>query len=182
MKKWLIPLSLLSILAIAGFWYLKQKPVLQYSNQTHKETDIPLREPASTENAPKISAMPTTTTAKQKREWLGKMDRKVKFTNIASEDWILKLEKSLTRGLPSNTKVEINNERDLVIVNGPLATNAQQVVVIFNSHKKRSSYRAMVDAQSGKILRTWDHTIHETFRRPAHKGLTPYPIQQNADD
>lgn len=180
MKKWLVPLSLLSILAIVGFWYFQQKPAIQMSNQVHDETEVPLREPASTEDAPQISSAPDV--AKKKREWLGKVDGKIKFTNIASEDWMPKLENSLSRGLPSNTKVEINNERDLVIVNGPLATNAQQVVVIFNSHKNRSSYRAMVDAQSGKILRTWDHTIHETFRRPAHKGLTPYPIQDSIDD
>lgn len=181
MKKWFIPLSLLSILAIVGFWYLQQKPIIQSNNRTHQKADTPLRQPASTKNAPTISTMPVTTT-KQKREWLGKVDGKVRFTNSASDDWKLKLEKSLSRGLPSNTKVEINNERDLVIVNGPAATNAQQVVVIFNSHKNRSSYRAMVDAQSGKILRTWDHTIHETFRRPANKGLTPYPIQESVGD
>lgn len=119
-----------------------------------------------------------------KREWVGKKDDvvksgRVKFANTVSEEWSLKLEESLLRGMPEDVTLEIQNERDLIVLEGQTATNAQQVVVIFNSPEKRNSYRALVDAQTGRILKSWDHTIHETFRRPASSKLTAFPLQSN---
>lgn len=127
------------------------------------------------------SNMPRTSKDEQ-REWLGHKDELIKsgnlqFQNKVSKHWKKDLEIQLRRGLPEKTKLEIFPERDLVILQGEIARNTQQVVVTFQSPRERNSYRALVDSESGKIIRTWDHTIHETLRRPA--SLSGLPLSND---
>lgn len=176
---WILPVFLL----VGVFWWHKKyqgviEHEVEVTSTTSKER-LPIdRSPAS---SPSTKLAPIKKETPQ-REWVGKKEDliksgRVKFANSVSEKWPLKLEKSLRRGMPEDVTLEIQNERDLIVLEGQTATNAQQVTVIFNSPEKRNSYRALIDSQTGMILKTWDHTIHETFRRPASTKLTAFPLQ-----
>ncbi len=134
--------------------------------------------PASVPEPEQLQLKPSTP---KKREFIGDKklimkNGKLKFTNKPSKNWLTKLEKSLGRGSPSDTKIEIKPERSLILLEGSLAKNTEQVVVVFNSENNRNSFRAMVDSQTGKVIRTWDHTINENKKTI---NLTPYPLQSN---
>ncbi|PIP89730.1 MAG: hypothetical protein COW01_08160 [Bdellovibrionales bacterium CG12_big_fil_rev_8_21_14_0_65_38_15] len=140
-----------------------------------------LRKPASVE--------PTTDVTKkdssQKRQWIGAKDDiiqsgKIAMKNKPDNNWHDKLVSILSRGINSKTKIEVNHEKSVVLVNGNDAVNAEQVVVIFNADKERNSYRAMVNSQTGKVIRTWDHTIHENTRMPA--SLSGLPLTLESQD
>lgn len=178
---WILPVFLL-VGAGVFFWHKNQRAI------SEREIEVAAIKPQSTApitRAPAAKPPAKIIPAKKalpKREWVGKKDEivksgRIKFANSVSDEWSLKLEESLLRGMPEDVTLEIKNERDLIVLEGQTATNAQQVVVIFNSPEKRNSYRALVDSQSGRILRSWDHTIHETFRRPAGSKLTAFPLQ-----
>lgn len=180
MKKNYFIVTTVVCLIAAFLWWAKD--LNQQEQDIVKQTSVPspiLED--QVQNTPAPNTIQRAPASKPEREWLGKNEDiiktgKVSFTNKVHPSWNERLKNLLNRDLPERTELSIVNERDLVLINGKKATNAQQVVVIFNSPKKRSSYRALVDSQTGKIIRTWDHTIHETFRRPANSSLTPFPI------
>ncbi len=120
-----------------------------------------------------------------KRQWIGANDNiiqsgKISMKNKPDTKWHDKLVTILGRGLNPETKIEVNHEKSVILVNGHDALNAEQVVVIFNADKERNSYRAMVNSQTGKVIRTWDHTIHENIRKPA--SLSGLPLTLETED
>ena len=148
-------------------------------SQRQESLDQPSRQPAS------IKPINGQEPSSPKRQWVGAKEDFLKTGNIRmknepQKDWQEKLVKILKRGLKNDTTIEINHEKSLVIVNGLNATNTEQVVVIYNGSDGRNSHRAMIDSGSGKILRTWDHTIHENLRSPA--SLTAFPLQSDPED
>lgn len=187
MKK-IIGFSFVFAFVAAGFYYFNpMKPTtalneralsLRSSKVTQIQSDSKqTRKPASINPADQQDAK-----AEMKREWIGARDDiiqsgKIAMKNKPHHNWQDKLVVILERGLNPLTKVEINHERSLVLVNGNEAQNAEQVVVIFNSEMKRNSYRAMVDSQTGKVIRTWDHTIHEDLRKPASLSGLPLTLE-----
>lgn len=186
MKKYFLATFLLSV--ILGLFFFK-KDSIPYKSLSSRKDNI------SKASKKTSKRMPANITQDQKpdlvkkskpeRQWVGKKDElissgKIKMENQPSPNWQSKLETILNRGLSKTTKLEVNHEKSLVLVNGHNAKNAEQVVVIFNGPDGRNSYRAMVDSQSGKVLKTWDHTIHENIRKPA--SLSAFPLQVNPDN
>lgn len=193
MKK-IIAFTTLIIFMGVGFYFYQQKQSssvalnaralnLRNSSIANLQNNLPTnRKPASVEPTEKKvdKTLPVS-----KRQWIGANDDIIKSGKIAMKNkpdtkWHDKLETSLVRGLPHKTTVEINHEKSVVLVSGHNALNAEQVVVIFNSEKNRNSYRAMVNSQTGKVIRTWDHTIHENIRKPA--SLSGLPLTLESED
>lgn len=181
MKKiiWCIPLI---IVAIASFYYFNKKQVtsvaLKERSQAIEKTSTSKRAPASVPTS-QVMHKQATPEKIQERKWVGnkKMPRdKIIFVNSPKKEWKTLFMKKISRGLPADVDIEVQDEESLVILEGKMARNTEQVVVIYNSSAKRNSYRAMVDSQSGKIIRTWDHTIHEDLRKPASLSGLPLPI------
>ena len=186
MKKYILATFLLSV--TLGLFFFKKDSIPYKSlssrkdhiSKTIKETQK--RMPANIVPDQKPDLVKK---SKTERQWVGKKDEvissgKIKMKNQPSSDWQSKLETILNRGLSKSTKLEVNHEKSLVLVNGHDAKNAEQVIVIFNGPDGRNSYRAMVDSQNGKVLKTWDHTIHENIRKPA--SLSAFPLQVNSDN
>ncbi len=156
MKKLWIALPVLAIAAIAFYSYKSKKvptQALLERRQTIEDQSakrMPASLPDSTKN--KVNALPS-----KKREFIGDKklvmkNGKIRYTNKPSKNWLSKLQSSLNRGTPKDTTIDIKPERSLVMLEGTLGKNTEQVVVVFNSKNNRNSYRAMVDSQTGKIF------------------------------
>tara|TARA_R110000868_G_scaffold38661_1_gene135027 strand:- start:31086 stop:31631 length:546 start_codon:yes stop_codon:yes gene_type:complete len=181
MKKILIATPFLLVAVFGLYLFTKKEPIPNQALTERRQSidqDKQKRMPASLPSSEKKQVQPA---APKKREVIGDKklimkNGKLNFTNKPSKTWLSKLEKSLGRGSPSDTKIEIKPERSLILLEGSLAKNTEQVVVVFNSENNRNSFRAMVDSQTGKVIRTWDHTINENKKTI---NLTPYPLQSN---
>ncbi len=185
MKRWWW-LPILLILIVFAWWRLQGHEQAAPPVATNTTTQ-PQREPANdNDQEPAPAPVPSTTEIKtpKKREWLGNKDQLLKsgritFKNKVSTDWPSKLQKQLARGLPPDVTLSIHPERDFIMLEGDQALNTQQVIVVFEAKNNRNSFRAMVDSQTGKIIRTWDQTIHENTRRPSSLRGLPLQVDEN---
>ncbi len=89
-----------------------------------------------------------------------------KYENTPSQDWKAKVESHLKVLAGNDLKeIQIQTERTLVISRDNHNLLVESVVIkLTNTQNSRSSFRAMVDPQTGKILETWDRTVFD----PAH--------------
>ncbi len=181
MKKITLLIFLVSV--IVGFYFFENKPIphhalsIRNTNIIESQQTITDRSPASIKMTNKKEA---SNFKQNNRQWVRQKGNEeelnqIQIKNTPTKEWQKKLVTILTRGLKPSTQVEVKHEKSLVLVNGQNGTNTEQVIVIFNGPEGRNSYRAMIDSQSAKILRTWDHTIHENIRKPA--SLSAFPIQ-----
>lgn len=86
-----------------------------------------------------------------------------KYENTPSHDWKAKVEKHL-RNLGGNDlkEIHIQKERSVIISRDNHNLMVESVVIkLTNNQNSRSSFRAMVDPQTGKILETWDRTVFD---------------------
>lgn len=101
----------------------------------------------------------------------------LKFKNKVDSNWKKNLGHNLTRFQPEGTEVLIKKERGLIFLKKNLGEYREQVLISYKlPNGKKSSYRAMIDSESGKIIYTYDRTINENYRKkPA--GLS-HPLAQ----
>lgn len=85
------------------------------------------------------------------------------YVNTPSPEWKDHLETSLKAQGGKNLKsVNIKSEKSFVWEREENPLFVQSVVVtLINQQEAQSSFRAIVDAQTGKILETWDQTISD---------------------
>jgi hypothetical protein len=140
-------------IALMCFWYFgaenKEKGREGVSSSRtgfvpKKKSDIPLRAPASVPQAP------------------------VKFANAPLESspvWKKNLEKTLkTQGGAFIKKIDIEKVDSFDWKVGKVDVRVDSIKVSLQNIKgQRSSFRAIVDASSGKILQTWDQPIVDNF-------------------
>ena len=90
----------------------------------------------------------------------------LKIDNEVSEDWEKNLEKALLdQGGESIKSLTIKKVDSFIWKQDSVALHVESVMVsIKNQQNAESSFRAMVDAQTGKILKTWDQPVFD----PAH--------------
>ena len=62
-------------------------------------------------------------------------------------------------------KVNIEREGRVVANMGEGAKYYEKVLIHYKMPQGENSFRALVDPKSARLLRTWDRTIHENFRR-----------------
>lgn len=91
---------------------------------------------------------------------------KLKIGNTVSKDWEIQLEKNLlNQGGESIKSLEIKKVDSFIWYQDNNALHVESVAVsIKNQQNAETSFRALVDAQTGKILRTWDQPVFD----PAH--------------
>lgn len=85
------------------------------------------------------------------------------YVNTPSPEWEDRLEASLkAQGGGSLKTIQIKTEKSFVWDREENPLFVQSVVVtLTNQQEAQSSFRAIVDAQTGKILETWDQTISD---------------------
>jgi hypothetical protein len=93
--------------------------------------------------------------------------------NTPNKEWKEKLGNELLRFQSPETKVFVQAQKELIhIEKGSGRYVAQVLVSYLGPHGKRSSFQAIVDQQSGRVLTTYNRSIQENYnRRPA--GLVP---------
>lgn len=87
----------------------------------------------------------------------------VGYVNTPSPDWEERLQESLeAQGGKDLKDINIKTERSFVWTRDENPLFVQSVVVtLTNQQEAQSSFRAIVDSQTGKILQTWDQTISD---------------------
>jgi hypothetical protein len=104
------------------------------------------------------------------RELLRKEDPKgadhtpLTMINKINHAWNKKLYHQMTRFFPSKVKLEIVHEKSQIFVRKLIGRFVEQVVLKYSYPSGRvSSYRALIDSQTGAIIRTWDRPIVHNF-------------------
>lgn len=85
------------------------------------------------------------------------------FVNKISPDWKKKLETSLTLQMGSELKdLNVQPLKSLILERDGHALHVQAVLIrVKNSRNVESSFNAMVDSQTGKVLETWNQPVFE---------------------
>lgn len=87
----------------------------------------------------------------------------VSYVNTPSLDWEKRLETSLkVQGGSELKEIKIKKEKSLVWMRDENPLMVESVVVtLTNQQDVASSFRALVDSQTGKVLESWDRTVFE---------------------
>lgn len=87
------------------------------------------------------------------------------MVNRPSQNWKDILGNDLIRFHDEETKVMIKEEFPVIKVQNGKGQYLEQVVVTYLfTNGNYSSYRALVDSETGFVQETWDKTIHENYR------------------
>jgi hypothetical protein len=82
--------------------------------------------------------------------------------NSASADWKKRMAPQLMRFLEDGTKLFVKKEKSMTIVERNYGRHVEQVYIKFETKKGRHySYHALVDSETGTLLKTWNRTQHE---------------------
>lgn len=95
---------------------------------------------------------------------------KLPMLNTINPHWKENLGMELVRFHSSDTKVLIKKEESLIrIQNGKGLFTERVVVSYLNGDNPISSFKALIDSDSGKIIETWDNTIQEKITSPEER-------------
>ncbi len=85
------------------------------------------------------------------------------FVNVPSKNWEQKLKQSLrAQAGDSQLSIEIKKEKSIIWTKDENPLKVESVVVkLTNRQNVQSSFRALVDPQTGKVLESWDQTIFD---------------------
>ena len=93
-----------------------------------------------------------------------------KFSNKKNDDWETELRNRLLDSLDNKPELTIKKEKSLIEVLKDKARYIEQAqIIIDHEDGRQDSFRALIDSESGKILRSWDRTIHENFLKKPRK-------------
>lgn len=89
--------------------------------------------------------------------------QKLKVSNVVSPDWQTNLEESLrVQGGDAVKGVEIQKVDSFIWSHDGVSLNVESVIItVKGENNKATTFRALVDAQNGKILNNWDQPIIE---------------------
>jgi hypothetical protein len=89
----------------------------------------------------------------------------LEMINRSNQNWKDILGNELIRFQNEDTKVMIKEEFPVIKIQNGKGRYLEQVIVTYLfKNGNSSSYRALVDSESGAIIETWDKTIHEKIK------------------
>ena len=95
---------------------------------------------------------------------------KYQFSNKKNEEWELELRNILLDSLDNKPKLTIKREKSLIKILKDKARYIEQAqIIIDHEDGRQDSFRALIDSESGRIIRSWDRTIHENFLKKPRK-------------
>ena len=151
----LLIFSLVIIIGVIIFFTRKSNSPLENASQVTK-TDLPVIDPQTlTIDGKKVLGLPPGNEKSQ--------IQKLKIANKISPEWEPNLEKSLrAQGGDSVKEIAIKKVDSFVWNHDGVALFVESVVVTVKNHKnEETSFKALVDAQNGKILKNWDQPIFD---------------------
>ncbi len=93
------------------------------------------------------------------------------MTNNLNPGWKEIMGNDLMRFQPEDTKLLVKEELPVIqIVDGKGRYLEQVIITYLSKNGERSSFKALVDSDTGSIVETWDRTISE--KRPKTSGMT----------
>jgi hypothetical protein len=93
-------------------------------------------------------------------------DEDIIMINEKDDNWEESLGDELLRFHPSETKVLIRNEGSYIKLVGRKAQLVEKVLISYTlKFGGSNSFHAFVDSGSGKIIQTWNRTIHENYTK-----------------
>lgn len=99
----------------------------------------------------------------QNRKQLARIPSSLKYVNRPSPVWKNRLETSLKAQSGTTLKtIKIQKENSFVWMRDKNPLHVESVVVTLTSQEAgESSFRALVDSQTGKVLESWDRTVSD---------------------
>jgi len=163
-------LAVTFILAVTSYLYFHEKSkekesewVTFQKNESH--TDTISQHPTTKEEMKKAKIK---TTLKKKRNIASlspktnKENKDLKFKNTPHKDWQKKMAKNVMRFLDLETKLFVQKMNEIIYKEKGTAIYAQNVHIKFVTSKgKHYSYNALVNQESGEIIKTWNKINHE---------------------
>lgn len=145
---------LLIAFVMLGFYFFRD-------TQQSPSSQVVSVSPSSVKN--KETSVPTRKVIDHKKDPLTRLPASVSYANKPSSRWQKKLETNLRAQASDNLKqVWIKKENSLVWTRDDNALMVESVVVrLTNKQDEESSFRALVDSETGKILETWDRSISD---------------------
>lgn len=103
--------------------------------------------------------------------------RDLTVSNKPSPKWEEGLRQAVSRqGGNSLKDIKVIKEDSFIWVHAGIGLNVESVVVTLKDHKNQeTTFRALVDSQTGKILQTWDWPIIDEFVRSEDSGVALDP-------
>ena len=94
---------------------------------------------------------------------MARVPASVGYINTPSADWKERLETSLRAQSGDSLKsIKIQKENSMVWMKDGNPIHVESVIITLTSQQAaESSFRAMVDSQTGKVLESWDRTISD---------------------
>lgn len=122
---------------------------------------------------------------RQNRILTGEIDQKyeddsteLSMTNSLNPGWKEIMGNDLMRFQPEDTKLLVKEELPVIqIVDGKGRYLEQVIITYLSKNGERSSFKALVDSDTGSIVDTWDRTISE--KRPKTSGMTMPTINES---
>lgn len=104
--------------------------------------------------------------------------KQIKVTNTTSETWKENLEKTLElQGGSSINEIKIEKVDSFIWSNDGVALHVESAVVkLKGENNVQTSFRVLVDAQTGKILRNWDQPVFDPVSPQDDFKLTARPV------
>jgi hypothetical protein len=100
----------------------------------------------------------------------------LEFVNTPKKEWKSLLGEDLLSFQEEDTKVIVKEEYPVIKVSNNKGIYMEQVIVTFIlKNGNQNSFRALIDSESGKVIETWDRTIHERLHKQ-RIDLTPVPL------
>ncbi len=139
------------------------------------DTPHPQGDKANTDSQRAIASSPQKLPGIKDRPWkgVGPRPRSSEIDNEYNPQWKDQLGSNLLRFLRPKTKTIVKRESSALIKHKGKNLMVEHVVVKLKTPEGRHyGYNAYVDSSNGKVLHTWNRTIHEQFGRK-HLRLSP---------
>ena len=112
---------------------------------------------------------------------MGEADKKyedenaqLSMVNRFNPKWKDIMGNALMRFQPEETKLMVKEEVPVIKIEGGKGRLLEQVTITYlQKEGMRSSFKALVDSETGSIVETWDRTIHENTRKPRGELTLP---------
>lgn len=101
-------------------------------------------------------------------------DTELEMINVVSREWKEQMGTDLMRFQSEKTKIMVREDASLIKIENEKGRYVEQVTITFLMDGGiTNSFKALVDSGSGRILETWDKSIHERISQ--HREVIPLP-------
>jgi hypothetical protein len=173
MTKKRVAILSLTLLILIG-WMLRQKTEVS-------ETEVAAVAPSPMPLHEVFAQFEARAIIDQKRQPVLRLPASVSYINKPSPDWENKLQANLRQqGGASLKQINVRQERSLIWLRDENALLVESVVISLKNHQDvESSFRALIDTQTGKVLETWDRTIFDPIDKTAELRFKLDPRYSN---